>query len=75
MTHNKNEAIARMQRRNKKSVCWTLKNETIRWRYIRATSARNWDGTPAGEGNDPNKEILEKMIHRNEQPPRFTNFW
>lgn len=69
------EAITRMNRRGTKQVQWTLSDRIVRFRYIPATSARNWDGSMAGSGNDPNQEILELMTWVEGGTPRFTNWW
>jgi hypothetical protein len=68
------EAVKRMSRRGKKSVSWTLKDRTVE-KYIPATAARNWDGSSAGSGNDPNQEILQRMTWANDGKPRFSNWW
>ncbi|MEG5173260.1 hypothetical protein [Microcoleus sp. B3-D7] len=72
---DKNEATRRMQARQKKSVVWTLKDMTVEWQIIPATQARNWDGSPAGQGNDPHQEILSRMVLKKGCHPRFTNWW
>ena len=69
------EAVARMQRRGKQSVRWTLKGITIEWKYIPATEARNYDGSSAGHGQDSNKIILQRMVWREGKDPRYTNWW
>lgn len=73
--HCKEIARARMKNRATKSVTWTLKDLTVSWQYIPATAAKNWDGSPAGHGNDPSQEILQKMTWRSGSAPRFTNYW
>ena len=72
---DKDEATRRMQARQKKSICWTLKDMTVEWRFIPATQAKNWDGSPAGQGNNPHQEILSRMVWREGSQPRFTNWW
>lgn len=72
---NMSEAIARMQRRSKTSIQWTTLGLTVRWRYIPATAVRNWDGSPAGSGNDPNQQVLERMTWQDGGVPRFSNYW
>ncbi|KAM3091147.1 hypothetical protein ACKFKG_26840 [Phormidesmis sp. 146-35] len=69
------EAVTRMTRRKKKSVRWTLRDVTVRWDYIPASSARNWDGSSAGQEQDSNKEILQRMTWRDGGEPRFSNWW
>lgn len=54
------EAIKRMARRSTQRVCWTLAGRQIEFRRIPATAARNYDGSLAGDGNDPNRIILQK---------------
>lgn len=71
----RSEALKRMQKRGSKSVQWTLSRATIRFSKISATSARNWDGSPAGQGQDPSRMILEKMYWAVGETPRYTNWW
>jgi len=73
--YNREEAVKRMKRRGKKSVQWSLKNVTVEWKYIPQTSARNYDGSAAGVGNDPNKEVLQQTVWRFGNLPRFSNWW
>ena len=69
------EAASRMARRGVKQVAWTLPGCKIEWSYISADKARNWDGSPAGSGNDPNRQILQLMVWREGGLPRYTNWW
>jgi hypothetical protein len=69
------QAVKRMSARSSKALKWTLKGVTIEWRYIPATSARNWDGSSAGGGQDASKEILQRMVWKDGACPRFTNWW
>ncbi|OKH45323.1 hypothetical protein NIES2101_26825 [Calothrix sp. HK-06] len=55
---DRNEAVKRMRARNKQTVSWTLSEQTVEWSYIPATSARNYDGSAAGDAQDPNRIIL-----------------
>jgi hypothetical protein len=66
------QAIARMKRRNKRDVTWTLQDVTVRWRYIDGAHARNWDGSPAP---NPGCTALERVVHREGSLPRYTNYW
>jgi hypothetical protein len=59
---DKNEAIKRMKKRHTKTIRWTLKDITVEWLLIPATEAKNWDGSPAGQGNKPHQEILSRMV-------------
>lgn len=72
---NKEQAVRRMTQRSLKTIKWTLKGVTVEWRYIPATSCRNWDGSVAGEGQPPNKEILQRMVWWDGEHPRYTNWW
>ncbi len=69
------EAIKRMKRRNTNCVRWSKGDVTIEYRYIPATAARNWDGSSAGSGNDPNQTILQRMTWETGCNPRFSNYW
>lgn len=69
---NQGEAIARMKRRNKNSVTWTLCGVTVRWRYIDGRNARNWDGSPAP---NPGCTALERMVWRQGETARYSNWW
>ena len=51
------EAVKRMDRRNKKEITWTLSDRIIRYRYIDGLNARNWDGSLAP---NPGTTALEK---------------
>lgn len=73
--HTWQEAITRMSRRGSKSVRWTLADRVIEYKYIPATSARNYDGSSAGAGQDPNTTILQQMVWRDGGQPRFSNQW
>lgn len=75
MVDYRQEALNRMNRRGTKSVIWTLPDRTIKFSHIPSTQARNWDGTFAGDGNDPSKLILERMDWRDGCDPRYTNWW
>lgn len=70
----RSEAVKRMRRRNKQSVSWTLSELTVEWSYIRATEARNYDGSSAGHGHNPNRIILQRIVWQDCQA-RYTNFW
>lgn len=69
------EAISRMSRRKSTKVEWTLADRTIRFSSIPATAAKNWDGSTAGEGNNPEQKILEQMVWEQGKAPRYTNWW
>lgn len=69
------EAMQRMKKRAATSIQWTLPHATIRFSMIPATSAKNWDGSPAGQGQDASKTILEKMYWADGSTPRYTNWW
>lgn len=73
--YDREEAVSRMVRRGKKSVRWTLKNVTVEWKYIPATEVRNYDGSAAGAGNDPSKEVLQQTTWKLGGLPRFSNWW
>lgn len=75
MIDYRSEALKRMQRRTCESVQWTLPHATIRFSKISATSARNRDGSPAGQGQDPSRIIIEKMYWPDGGDPRYTNWW
>jgi hypothetical protein len=68
----KEEAVARMRRRNKTEITWTFPDVTVRWRYIDGRYARNWDGSLAP---NPNCIALEKMVWREGSAPRYSNYW
>lgn len=72
---DKSEAVKRMQARKKQSISWTLLGLIVEYQYIPATSARNYDGSAAGDGQDPNRIILQRIVWRNGEAPRYTNFW
>lgn len=72
---DRNEAVKRMRARNKQTVSWTLSEQTVEWSYIPATSARNYDGSAAGDGQDPNRIILQRIVWQHGEAPRYTNFW
>lgn len=73
--HSWDEAAKRMKRRNVKSVRWTLVGKTIEYRYVPATAARNYDGSSAGGGQDPDRIILQQMIWREGAAPHYSNRW
>lgn len=69
------EARKRMQSRKSRRVCWTYPHMIVEFKLISAHQARNWDGSSAGQGNDLNQTILQRMTWVNGQSPRFTNWW
>lgn len=69
------EATKRMSRRNTQCVSWTLNGVTVEWKRIPATMARNWDGSLAGAGNDPNQVILQRMTWHDDRMPTYSNWW
>lgn len=71
----KEDAIARMKRRGTKSVRWSLVDRRIEYSIIKAGNARNWDGSPAGDDQNPKREILQLMVWRKGGDPRYTNWW
>lgn len=75
MIDYRSEALKRMQRRTCKSVQWSLPHATIRFSMIPATGAKNWDGSPAGQGQDASQTILEKMYWPDGGEPHYTNWW
>lgn len=72
---DRDEAVARMKKRNTSKISWTLKNVRIEWEYIPATNVRNYDGTYAGSGNNPEQKVLQCLIQREGRMPTYTNFW
>ena len=72
---NRQEAIRRMTCRNTRSIRWTLYDVTIEWKYIKASQARNYDGTLAGDGLNPNAVVLQQMVWKVGSEPRYTNHW
>ena len=72
---NKEVAVKRMSKRKTNSISWTLALLTVRWEYISAISARNWEGAGALDGQDPSKTILQLIVWRDGSHPRYTNFW
>jgi len=72
---DRNEAVKRMRLRKTFSITWTLKTIQVEWSYIRATQVKNYDGTPAGDGQDPDRIVLQQMTWRNGHKRRYTNHW
>lgn len=69
---DRDEAISRMQRRQKHYVCWTLKDTQIEWRYIDGKDARNYYGDPAP---NPGEVALQLKVWKRFESPRYTNYW
>jgi hypothetical protein len=67
------EAIKRMKRRGTKSIRWTFPDKQIEYQYIPSNLMRNYDGSSAGSGEDPNKIVLQQKVWRNGDHPRFSN--
>jgi hypothetical protein len=78
---DKQEAIKRMTRRGTQKVSWTLPGIEVEWSYIPATAVRNYDGTPAGSGNDPSRVVLQQVVYREcgaedaKNGTSYTNHW
>lgn len=71
----KNEAVQRMMSRNTSSIKWTLRDMTVEWSLIPAREARNYDGSIGGCDHDPGRTILQCVIWRDNEAPRWTNYW
>lgn len=69
---DRDEAISRMQRRQKDYVCWTLGDTRIEWSYIDGKDARNYYGTLAP---NPGKVALQRKVWKKFESPRYTNYW
>ncbi|MCT7965149.1 hypothetical protein NG799_02220 [Laspinema sp. D1] len=70
-----NEAIARMNRRETSQVQWTGTDGIVEWKYIKASEARNWDGSSnLNYDGDPNKKILQRKVTINGRST-FSNWW
>ncbi len=70
-----NEAKTRMKRRGTNTVQWTGADGIVEWRYIRATEARNWNGSSSLNWNgDPHKKILSRKVVIDGRA-MFSNWW
>jgi hypothetical protein len=70
-----NEATTRMNRRGTEKVQWTGTDAIVEWSYIKASDARNWDGSSnLNFDGDPNKKILQRKVTINSRS-MFSNWW
>jgi hypothetical protein len=56
-------------------VTWKTSDRIIEFKFIPATHVRNWDGSAAGEGNDPNQIILQKKVTQKGRRNYYQNWW
>jgi hypothetical protein len=72
---DKQEAVRRLSKSKSNSVCWTFPEAIVEYKYISADQVKNWDGSFAGDGQDPSIIVLQRMVWRDGCSPRFTNWW
>lgn len=69
------KAVQRMRQSSTTKLVFQTDFELIEWEFIPVSQARDYDGTFAGWDDRPNETVLQLMIWRNNETPRYTNFW